>query len=84
MALAAGQMVLPAARLLRAKARMHATYTVKVSGADAMYDDLHDWVLGLLPPGQQRALVAWTTRQGGALIAADSAGRPPEAELRLS
>jgi hypothetical protein len=80
MALAAGQMAWPAARGLRARARDRTTYTVKVPGNDGAYDDLHEWVLGLLPPGEQRALVAWTTRPN---IIMSPGERPPEPGLRL-
>jgi ATPase family associated with various cellular activities (AAA) len=62
MTLAAGQMALPAVRWLRATMRERTAYTVKVPGTDAVYDDLHEWVLGLLPPGRRRALVAWSSK----------------------
>jgi hypothetical protein len=54
-----------------------------VSGDDDVYDDLHEWVLGLLPPGERRALVAWSSKPGH-LIAVESGGRQPEPpSLRL-
>src|SRR5581483_5116816 len=76
MAVAAGQMALPAARLIRAKVRERSTYTVKVPGSDGMYDDLHEWVLGLLPPKDQRALVAWSTKHGALTEAVPIGGSP--------
>jgi len=80
LALAAGQMALPLARAARARYRDRATYTVKVPGSDDVYDELHEWVLGLLPRQDQRALVAWTSRRGEC-IPMSSSGRPavPEA-----
>ena len=62
MTLAAGQMAWPAVRWLRAQVHEHTSYTIKVPGSDAVYDDLHEWVLNLLPPGQRRALVAWSSK----------------------
>jgi hypothetical protein len=86
MALAAGQMALPAARMLRGKVRERATYTIKVPGSDGMYDELHEWVLGLLPPKEQRALVAWSTKHGSLIeevpIGGGSFDEPPPS-LRL-
>ena len=80
--LAAGQMALPAAQDAYAQLRERRTYTVKMYGTDDLYDDLHEWVLGLLPPVQQRALVAWTSRQHVAHpVALDE--EPPAPSLRL-
>lgn len=81
MTLAAGQMAWPAAKMLRAKAREKTTYTVKVPGSDEIYDDLHAWVLGLLPPRDQRALVAWSSKQG-MLCSPDERPEPPALRLR--
>ena len=64
MTLAAGQLAWPAAKMIRAKARERTTYTVKVPGSDDIYDDLHEWVLSLLAPDEQRALVAWSSTRG--------------------
>jgi ATPase family associated with various cellular activities (AAA) len=84
MALAAGQMAWPAVKTLQAKARARTTYTVKVPGSDAIYDDLHEWVLSLLPSGERRALVAWSSKpELGTEL--DSSGRPrhpPSLRLR--
>lgn len=80
MALAAGQMAWPAARALRARVRKRTTYTVKVPGTDDVYDELHEWVLGLLPYADQRALVAWTSRQHAVM---ETDGRTPAPSLRL-
>lgn len=82
LAIAAGQMAWPIATQLRAKARERTTYTVKVPGNDAMYDDLHEWVLSLLPPRGQRALVAWSAKRGGMEIASPG-DRPVAPSLRL-
>jgi len=63
MGLAAGKAVWPLAKQLCEKARERTRYTVKVLSTDDVYDDLHEWVLGLLPSAQQRALVAWTSKR---------------------
>jgi hypothetical protein len=84
--LAAGQAAWPALAYLRAKARERATYTVKVAGTDDIYDELHDWVLARLPPGEQRALVAWSSKRGRFPEALSIGGRPAAPEppaLRL-
>jgi len=75
MALAVGQLAWPAARSVRTWARDQATYTVKVLGDDEVYDDLHEWVLAMLPPGQRRALVAWSSKPG---FFAETPGGPPK------
>jgi chaperone BCS1 len=62
--IAAAQIAWPATGRIRGAYRERTTYTVKVPGTDEMYDELHEWVLGLLPDGEQRALVAWSSRRG--------------------
>jgi len=62
-AVAAGQAAWPAVAQLRVKARERSTYTVKIPGTDDIYDELHEWVLGLLPSREQRALVAWSSKR---------------------
>jgi hypothetical protein len=81
LAMAAGQMAWPLARRLRSEARERTTYTVKVPGSDDIYDDLHGWVLGLLPPRDQRALVAWSSKRG-MIISPDERPEPPALRLR--
>jgi hypothetical protein len=63
MTIAAGQMAWPVAKNLRARARDRTTYAVKVPGSDDVYGELHEWVLGLLAPKEQRALVAWSSKR---------------------
>lgn len=84
MAVAAGRMALPVAKNLRNKSRELRTYTVKVLDTDAIYDDLHEWVLGLLPTEQQRALVAWTSKRdnSGMAFPDGSSQTPPRLRLR--
>lgn len=83
LAVAAGQMAWPAAKHLRDKARERSTYTVKITALDAIYDDLHEWVLGLLPPGDQRALVAWTTNRDNMMPTPEGVrSAPPRLRLR--
>lgn len=83
MGLAAGQMAWPLAQKLRTKARERSTYTVKVPATDEIYDNLHEWVLGLLPSADQRALVAWTARRDGMMIASESYSQLQPTRLRL-
>jgi len=85
MAMAAGQMALPAARTMRSRLRERATYTVKVPGTDDVYGELHEWVLGMLPRRDQRALVAYTSRHNayGAVMLSASGERPEPPALRL-
>lgn len=82
LAFAAGQAAWPLADHLRRQARSRTTYTVKVSGNDAIYDELHTWVLSLLPPREQHALVAWSTRRHFAMPEDDEPAKPPELRLR--
>ena len=82
LAFAAGQAAWPAATWLRGKARERTTYTVKVSGLDGIYDDLHEWVLGRLPATRQRAVNAWSTRSRGVPTSSDGRPEPPPS-LRL-
>jgi mitochondrial chaperone BCS1 len=83
LAFAAGQAAWPAAQYVRSRARERATYTVKVPGDDGIYDDLHEWVLGLLSPGERRALVAWSSRRGALSEADSGSGRRQPPSLRL-
>src|ERR1700733_6627268 len=83
LAMAAGQAALPAAKVIRSKARGRRTYTVKVPGGDDLYDDLHAWVLGLLPRSEQRALVAWTSRPGILAAPVQPGEKPAPLSLRL-
>jgi hypothetical protein len=83
LAIAAGQAAWPAVDWARAKLRERRTYTVKISGADDIYDYVHEWVLGLLPPHDRRALIAHSSyREAGALASPDSP-RQPVPVLRL-
>jgi hypothetical protein len=82
MAFAAGQAARPAVAWARGKVAERRTYTVKVLGSDDLYDDVHDWVLTLLPRDDQRALVAWSTRRSSYPVAESGPGDPP-ATLRL-
>lgn len=81
LALAATQAAWPFAVTIKNRANGWRTFTVKVSSHDDVYDDLHDWVLSLLPPGRQRALVAWSSRSYRHVLAPD--GRPSREESRL-
>jgi hypothetical protein len=81
MTLAAAQMAWPLASRLRSAARERTTYTVKVPGTDDVYDELHEWVLGLLPESEQRALVAWSSKRSQEI--GYPGERPPGRTLRL-
>ena len=88
MALAAAQAARPAVQRMRGKYRERTTYTVKVLSTDDVYDDLHEWVLGMLPPADQHALVAWTSNSHGMAVLepvssdGPSKPRPPRVRLR--
>lgn len=84
-ALAAGQLAFPAAKAVRQRLAERSAYTVKVAATDEIYDELHEWVLSLLPPRDQRALVAWTSRRGGGQVMAigdSDSSTPPRLRLR--
>lgn len=81
MAFAAGQAARPAFSWARGQVRERTTYTVKVPGSDGIYDDLHEWVLGLLSPREQRALVAWSSTRYAEIPAPGE--RPAVPALRL-
>lgn len=89
MALAAGQAAWPIAKSLHAKRKSRTTYSVKVTEDDEMYDELHEWVLSLLPTQNQRALVAWSSRnpvpsrRGMPSGLRPSSDTEPSARLRL-
>lgn len=64
-AIAAGEAAYPAIKTTRAWAKEKFEYTVKVkgsAGSSELFDDLQGWMLTLLPPGDQTALVAYTDR----------------------
>ncbi|RFZ41379.1 putative ATPase YjoB [Mycobacterium marinum] len=84
MAIAAAQLAWPAAKTLHHKHFEHTRYTVKVPGTDDIYDELHEWVLGLLPARQQRALVAWTSKRNNSDMAVlGESGKTPPPRVRL-
>ena len=59
-------------------------FTVKISGADESYDDVHEWVLRLLPPGDRRALIAHTApRRSDVPVSIGDSPRDPAPVLRL-
>ena len=93
MGIAAGTAVWPWVKVTRSKIDGHRLYTVKVPGgpgSDGLYDDLQEWVLSLLKPGQQKALVAYVSQRGRHSVGMpfDDGGfsarrRAVEANLRL-
>lgn len=74
--LATAQLAWPIAQRLHRKVTNARTYTVKVSGNDDIYDDLHEWVLTLLPEDQQRALLAWTSSRSPSSFDSDTVCAP--------
>jgi ATPase family associated with various cellular activities (AAA) len=76
LAFAAGQAAQPAAAWLRQRVQEQTTYTVKVPGNDPFYDDLHAWVLSLLAPRDQHAIVAYSAKQAVAYDARFNPERP--------
>lgn len=69
MGIAAAQLAWPMIKTLRSNARDRTSYTIKVLSTDDIYDDLHEWVLGLLPQRDRRSLVAWTSRRENSAMA---------------
>ena len=67
-AIAASEAAYPAIKTTRTWAKDKFEYTVKVkgsAGSSDLFDDLQEWILGLLPPGDRTALVAYTDRYAG-------------------
>ena len=65
LALASGQASWPWFKKGKNYVSNRRVYTVKVPGghgSDGLYDELHEWMLSLLPPDQQKALVAYAAR----------------------
>lgn len=63
--LAAGQAVVPAGKAVRDWIRAHRQYTIKVPGGpggDGLYDDLQEWLLGMLTTQERNSLVAYPSR----------------------
>jgi hypothetical protein len=71
MAIAAGHAAWPAVTKVKGHVKTLRTFTVRVSSEDDVYDDLHEWVLSLLPPAKQRALVAWSSRSRQVIMSGD-------------
>ena len=66
--IAAGQAAWPTVKWARTTLKDRREYTVKVpdDSGDDLYNELHEWVLSLLPPDKQKALVAYAaTRRRG-------------------
>jgi hypothetical protein len=86
MAAASAQFAWPLVKRAHTKVKERRTYTVKVPATDEIYDDLHEWVLGLLPTDEQRALVAWTSKRddlGPTAAYPGSSGPPKPPRIRL-
>lgn len=63
LALAVEQAARPWVMRARGKYSEWMTYTVRITGSDVSYGDVHAWVLTLLPPVKQRALTAYSITQ---------------------
>lgn len=61
---AAYQLATPLVKRAQAWHKERTTYTITVNGTDNVYDDLHEWVLRVIPSENRKALVAST--DGGA------------------
>ena len=90
MAVAAIEAAQPGIRYARATYRTHKIFTIKVPGglgSDGLYDELHEWVLSLLPSSKRRALVAYIRSGRGVARDWDSdfayRDAPPVSRLRL-
>lgn len=67
---------------LHAKARERSTYTIKIQGTDEIFPDLHEWMLGLLPERERRALIAVTGDVGyGFILKAQTGAYPADAAM---
>lgn len=73
--IAAGQVLWPLAQKLMERWSAKEDYSITVPGVDALYPDLHEWVLERIPGEERKAMIAST----------DLGGYEPEekAELRL-
>lgn len=73
--ISAGQLLWPLAKALYQRRNRSEDFTITVPGVDALYPDLHDWVLERIPEEERRAMIAST----------DPAAFEPEekGELRL-
>lgn len=81
-ALAGAQMAWPLFKRVRAGLAERSRYTIRVPGEDSAYDDLHEWILSLLPEEQRRALVAYSAIRSPYEIMESSESREP-ASLHL-
>lgn len=61
----------------RAKARETVTYKISVPGDDALYPDLHRWVLARLPDRRRKALTVRTKSRSGPNELEPADGPPP-------
>lgn len=62
--MAAWSIAQPLVKKLRNEWNERTIYSITVNGGDAIYDDLHEWVLSLLPAVERRALVAISENAG--------------------
>lgn len=84
-AIAAAQFAWPLAKTFQRRSKERTTYTVKVPATDNIYDILHEWVLSLLPPDNQRALTAFTVTRSSDYLTSIGVGDstlPPRLHLR--
>lgn len=56
----AGQLLWPMAKALYERRNQTEDFTITVPGVDALYPDLHDWVLERIPEDERRAMIAST------------------------
>lgn len=64
----------------------HLAYRVTVTSEDVIYQDVHDWLLELIPGGDRRALVARSSidRGGDEIVPADGLAPQPATRLLLA
>ena len=57
---AAVQVLAPVAKWLQKRLDRHENFTIVVDGSDAIYNDLHEWVLDRMPAEDRKAMIAST------------------------
>lgn len=63
--IAAGKAAWPVASALRTRQRDASTFTIKVMSTDQLWNEVHTWLLTLLPPEQYRSLIVLSEQPSG-------------------
>jgi chaperone BCS1 len=83
-ALAAGQVLWPIGKAVHKRLLERELYSVSIDETDAIWGDLHEWLLRQLPPEARRGLIAESdlARRGGDRPAGEVEETRPELRLR--